>query len=78
MTVRESGFSDLPGDIREQMIRETNAFLSWSLAQDRDLPRIATRRVDQGGFDFLYKNPGAMALARRWWKQVLSDQRLQR
>ena len=66
-----------PQDIRIKMIRETNAFLSWSLAKDRGLPRIARRRVDMGGFGWILKHPGAMALVRRWWKRVLSDHRME-
>lgn len=64
-----------PQDIRIKMIRETNAFLSWSLAKDRGLPRIARRRVDIGGFGWILKHPGARALVRRWWNRVLSDHR---
>lgn len=66
-----------PADIREQMIRETNAFLSWSLAKERGLPRIARRRVDEGGFSFVAKHRGARALAIHWWNKVLSDHRLE-
>jgi hypothetical protein len=66
-----------PVDIRDRMIRETNAFLSWSLAKDRGLPRIARRRVDQGGFGFVLKHPGARAIVRRWWNRVLSDHRME-
>lgn len=66
-----------PQDIRIKMIRETNAFLSWSLAKDRRLPRIARRRVDMGGFSWILKHPGAKALVRRWWGRVLSNHRLE-
>lgn len=66
-----------PDDIRIKMIRETNAFLSWSLAKDRNLPRIARRRVDMGGFGWILKHPGAKALVRRWWNRVLSDHRME-
>lgn len=66
-----------PDDIRLKMIRETNAFLSWSLARDRGLPRIARRRVDMGGFTQILKHPGARALVRRWWLRILSNHRLE-
>lgn len=65
-----------PLDIRVKMIRETNAFLSWSLRKDRGLPRIACRQVDQGGLGWVLKHVGAKALAMRWWGRVLSDRRL--
>lgn len=66
-----------PVNLREQMIRETNAFLSWSLARDRGLPRIPRRRVDQGGFNFLARHAGARLLAIRWWMRVLADHRIE-
>lgn len=66
-----------PTDIRQKMIRETNAFLSWSLAHERNLPRIARRRVDMGGFTQILKHPGARALVRRWWNRVLTSHRLE-
>ena len=66
-----------PTDLRQKMIRETNAFLSWSLAEERGLPRIARRRVDMGGFTNILKHPGARALVRRWWNRVLSNHRLE-
>ena len=66
-----------PADTRERMIRETNAFLSWSLSKDRGLPRIPRRRVDMGGFGTILRHPGARALIRRWWLRILSDYRLE-
>lgn len=67
----------LPPHLREKMIRETNAFLSWSLAKDRGLPRIPRRRVDEGGFSTILRHPGAMAIVRRWWARVLADHRME-
>lgn len=66
-----------PEDTRERMIRETNAFLSWSLMRDRGLPRIPRRRVDLGGFGTILRHPGAKALVNRWWAKVLSDHRME-
>jgi hypothetical protein len=53
------------------MIRETNAFLTWALKQDRDLPRIPRRRVDQGGFTAILKQPMAKTIVQHWWGWVL-------
>jgi len=54
------------------MIEETSAFLSWALRERRDLPRIPRRRVDEGGFTAMLRNPGARAAVRHWWRRVLS------
>ena len=65
-----------PRDLRDQMLRETSAFLTWALNQDRDLPRIPRRRVSDGGFARLLRQPGARAAIDRWWVrtlEILSD-----
>ncbi|MEX0776742.1 MAG: hypothetical protein WD042_13650 [Phycisphaeraceae bacterium] len=61
-----------PRDLRLRMIDETSAFLTWALAEERQVPRIPCRRVDDGGFEALLARPGARALARRWWGNVLN------
>lgn len=53
------------------MIAETNAFLSWALAQERGLPRIPSRPVHQGGFTSMLKQRGARLLVDRWWSRAL-------
>ena len=62
-----------PDAYRRQMIRETEAFLTWALSQDRgDLPRIPVRRADRGGFKWVAKHRGAKALVVHWWRQALN------
>jgi hypothetical protein len=60
-----------PRDLRLEMIAETSALLTWALARDRGLPRIPTRRMDQGGFARLMGQRPARALVERWWSNVL-------
>lgn len=52
------------------MIAETEAFLNWALWRE-DVPRIPRRRMDEGGFTRLMRQPGARALAGRWWRTTL-------
>jgi hypothetical protein len=59
-------------ETRESMIHQTNAFLNWAMSENRPLPRIPRRRVDEGGFTQLLLHPGARALARQFWERVLS------
>ncbi len=56
---------------RVRMIRQTNAFLTWAMAEPRDLPRIPRRKVSQGGFNLMLRQPGARAAIDRWWRRVL-------
>ena len=65
-------------DPRQRMIDETSAFLSWALAEDRNLPRIPRKRVDEGGFTELLAVPGARVLIGRWWNRVLTELELRR
>ena len=58
---------------RQQMIAETEAFLSWAMAHQRGLPRIPRRRMDEGGFSGLLKRPGARAAVTHWWYRVLDE-----
>ncbi|XAL99008.1 hypothetical protein OT109_15660 [Phycisphaeraceae bacterium D3-23] len=60
-----------PRDARSQAIAETSAFLSWALSQDRPLPRIPRRRVDQGGFAEMMRAPLARKIVAHWWSQAL-------
>ena len=60
-----------PRDIREEMITETSAFLTWALQDDRGMPRIPSKRLDRGGFSGLLSHPGARAAVRHWWGRVL-------
>ena len=62
-------------DARRTMIRETNAFLSWALREDRGLPRIPRRRADGAGGGFgraLMHRPQARAVARHFWVRTLA------
>jgi hypothetical protein len=61
-------------DMRERMIAETSAFLSWALAEERGLPRVPRRRVDGGGWSAILSHPGARALVAKWWNSVLSTE----
>ena len=58
-------------DLRLQMIRETEAWVNWALANSDRIPRIPRRRVDEGGFSMLLKMPGARAAIGRWWSRTL-------
>ena len=55
---------------RMEMIRETEAWLTWALAHGDDLPRIPTRRVDRGGFSELVRRPMGRVLAAHWWSEA--------
>jgi len=60
-----------PDDRRLRMIAETEVFLNWALANRSKLPRIPRRRVSEGGFTAILKNPGARALVGRFWSKAL-------
>ena len=60
-----------PLEPRAQMIRETEAYLTWALAEERHLPRIPRRRVDQGGFTGLLAMPKARSIVNHWWGWAL-------
>ncbi len=66
------GRRQVPADARLRAIDETSAFLSWALARARNLPRIPTRRMDQGGFSDVLSRPGARAMVTRYWSRALS------
>ncbi len=65
------GGQHVPQDIRQRMIQETSVFLSWALSQDRGLPPIPMRRVDEGGFARLTAHPAGRMLVTRWWDRAL-------
>ncbi len=58
-----------------RMIAEHNAFLSWAMSEDADIPRIPSRRADRGGFAEMLKAPGARAAIEHWWRRVLTTLR---
>ena len=58
-------------DLRAKMLSETSAFLTWALAEERNLPRIGRRRVSGGGFGALLRRPGARQAMDRWWDRTL-------
>lgn len=58
-------------DARRQAIAETNAFLSWALSGERQVPRIPRRRVDRGGFGDMMRRPMAVRIVAHWWEQAL-------
>lgn len=60
-----------PRDARRRAIAETNAFLTWALSAERDLPRIPRRSVASGGFDKLIQRPMAKVVVRHWWGRTL-------
>ena len=64
---------DTPRDLRKEMIDETGAFLTWALSEERGLPPIPRRRVDEGGFTHILANPAARALVSRWWSRLLDS-----
>jgi len=53
------------------MIAETSAFLTWALSSGVDLPRIPTRRVDEGGFGGRFRHAAARAAGFRWWARAI-------
>lgn len=65
------GSNDPVRDRRAEMIDQTNAFLTWALTQERNLPRIPSRRVDQGGFGLMQSHPGVKILVTAWWDRTL-------
>ena len=58
-------------DARRRAIAETNAFLSWALQSDQEMPRIPRRRVDKGGFGDMLKRPASAAIVAYWWAKAL-------
>ncbi len=58
-------------DRRERMIHETSAFLTWALSSGAHLPRIPVRKVDDGGFDWMLRVPGAREAVTRWWLRAM-------
>lgn len=61
-------------ETRHQMIRDTQAYLSWALRQDREsLPRIPRRPVARGGWTLLLRDPAVRQRVHAWWLQTLSD-----
>ncbi|MEO1235635.1 MAG: hypothetical protein AAFX76_02480 [Planctomycetota bacterium] len=60
-----------PRDARQKAIAETSAFLSWALAEERNLPRIPRRKVAQGGFAKLLDRPMAKVAVTHWWGRAL-------
>jgi len=58
-------------DARRRAIAETNAFLTWAIRSEQDLPRIPRRRVDQGGFSQMLKRPLSGTIIAYWWAQAL-------
>lgn len=60
-----------PRDARARAIAETSAFLTWALSEDRRLPRIPRRRVDQGGFGEMMRRPLAGKIVAHWWSEAL-------
>jgi hypothetical protein len=63
--------SPKPQDGREGMIEQTNAFLTWALTGDRDLPRIPRCKVSEGGFAVFLRHPRARTAFARWWSTTL-------
>ncbi|MEM6853666.1 MAG: hypothetical protein AAF593_04575 [Planctomycetota bacterium] len=45
--------------------------MSWALSEERNLPRIPRRRVDQGGFGKILDRPIARTVVRHWWGRAL-------
>jgi hypothetical protein len=58
-------------DRRKQMIAETNAWLTWAVRSNHDIPKIPTRRVDRGGFTTMLQNEGAKSAVRHWWSNAI-------
>lgn len=67
------GAGRLPVDLREKMIQETNAFLTWALRHTASVPRIPRRRVDTGGFSVLLRRPGVRQHLEQWWYRTLDQ-----
>ena len=60
-----------PQDLRLKMIADTEAFINWALANSSQMPRIPRRRVSEGGFTVILRNPGARAMVGRFWRKAL-------
>ena len=60
-----------PQDLRLKMIADTEAFINWALANSDKMPRIPRRRVSEGGFTAILRNPGARAMVGRFWSKTL-------
>jgi hypothetical protein len=62
-----------PGDNRRASIfrRMHERWLTRALSSGRAYPRLPIRRVDQGGFDAVRREPAARARADRWWELAL-------
>jgi hypothetical protein len=58
-------------DRRQQMIAETNAWLTWAVQHDHEIPKIPTRRVDRGGFTTMFQNEGAKSAVCHWWSTTV-------
>jgi len=53
------------------MIAETSSFISQGLSNPQaKLPAIPTRRVDQGGFTAIMRNPISRLAVKAWWDRA--------
>ena len=57
--------------LRAQMIEQTNVFLSWAFAGDRELIRIPRRKVHEGEFGAILNQSWARDYAMLWWSKAL-------
>jgi hypothetical protein len=66
-----NGTARAPLQDSRAMIRETNAFLNWAMQHPDQVPTIPRRRVDQGGYHYILKQPGARAAVEYWWGKAI-------
>ena len=59
--------------MRRQMIAQSSAFLSWAMLRPRPHLRIPRRKLSEGGFQPLMRQPGGKQAVARWWLKFLSD-----
>ena len=58
--------------LRAQMVEQTNVFLSWALAGDREVVRIPRRKVNEGRFGPMINQHWARDYAVLWWSKALA------
>ena len=56
----------------ERMVRYHEQWLSAALVKGRRIPRIPTRRVEEGGYAMLLATPGGRVQAEHWWMSTLN------
>lgn len=56
----------------ERARRTHEAWLNRAVARDTSALRIPVRRVDEGGFSHLLRDPGGPQWAEQWWMDAVA------